>query len=139
MFPPLGWGRRRQQQEIQDTHSASEIDQTLQDDYMFACIHLMQEDGWRPVRETIITHTNTFSKQQEQEGMISPSKRMIITSLLCQPDAEDLMGGIIREEDQIETNDSTPLIEDLEMSDIFKNKDDKEGNGVTDVLVTEVS
>jgi len=58
--------------------------------------------------------------------------------LLHQLDAEDLTGGIIKEKDQIETNNSTPLIEDLEMSDIFKDKDDKEGNSVTNKLIDEI-
>ena len=46
---------------------------------------------------------------------------------------------MIREKDQIENNNSTPLIEDLEMSDIFKDKDNEEGNGVIDKLLDEVS
>jgi len=82
VFPPPGWGRRRQRQRTQDTHSASETEQMLQDNCMFACIHLTQEEDWRPVRETIATHTNSFSEQQEQKGMISLSKRMTVTSLL---------------------------------------------------------
>ena len=49
---------------------------------MFAHMYLTQEDGWRPVRAAIATHTNPFSAQQEQEGMTSPNKRMTITSLL---------------------------------------------------------
>jgi len=106
---------------------------------MFTCIHSTQEDSWRPVREAIAIHTNAFSTQQEQEGMTSPNKRITVTSLLCWPDAEDLTGDIIREENQIKTNDSTPLIEDLEMSNIFKDKDDEEGNSVIDELITEVS
>ena len=71
--------------------------------------------------------------------MILLNKRMIVTSLLCQLDAEDLIGGIIREKDQIENNNSTPLIEDLEMSNIFKDKDNEEGNGVIDKFLDEVS
>ena len=71
--------------------------------------------------------------------MISLSERITVTSLLHQLDVEDLTGGIIRKEDQIETNNSTPLIKDLEMSDIFKDKDNKKGNGVTDKLLEEVS
>ena len=64
---------------------------------------------------------------------------MTVTSLLHQLNAKDLTKGIIRKKDQIETNNSTSLIEDLEISDIFKNKDDKEGNSVIDKLVIEVS
>jgi len=65
---------------MQDTHSASEIDQTLQDNYMFACVHLTQEDGWRPVRAVIVTHTNTFSTQQEQDGIILLRERIVVIS-----------------------------------------------------------
>ena len=48
------------------------------------------------------------------------------------------MGGMIREKEQIKINDSTPLIKDLEMSNIFKNKDNEEGNSVTNKLIVEV-
>ena len=49
-------------------------------------------------------------------------------------------GGIRNQEkDEIETETSTPLIKDLEMSDIFEDKDNKEGNGVMDELINEVS
>jgi len=71
--------------------------------------------------------------------MISLSKRITVTSLLHQLNAEDLTGGIIKKRDQIKTDNSTPLIKDLEISDIFKDKDNKEGNGVTDKLLDEVS
>ena len=70
--------------------------------------------------------------------MILLNKRMIVTSLLHQLNAENLIGGIIKKENQIKNNNSTPLIDDLEISDIFKDKDNKEGNGVTDKLINEV-
>ena len=63
---------------------------------MFANIHSAQKEGWHSVREVIVTHTNSFSEQQEQEGMISLSNRIIVTSLLCQPKAEDLTRDIIK-------------------------------------------
>ena len=48
-------------------------------------------------------------------------------------------GGIRnQEEDHIETSNSTPLIKDLEMSNIFKDKDNKKGNGVIDKFIKEV-
>ena len=139
MFPPLEWGRHRQQQETQDIHSALKTDQILQDNHMFTCIYSTQKKGWRPVRKTIATHTNSFSKQQEHKGMISLSDRIIITSLLHQLNAIDLTGGIIKKEDQIKTSNSIPLIEDLEISNIFKDKDDKEGNSVINELITKIS
>jgi len=70
--------------------------------------------------------------------MISPNKRMIITSLLHQLNAKDLIRGIIKKEDQIKDNNSTPLIDDLEISNIFKDKDNEEGNNVMDKLINEV-
>jgi len=48
-------------------------------------------------------------------------------------------GGIRNQkEDKIEIKTSTFLIKDLEISDIFKNKNDEKGNGVTDKLIDEV-
>ena len=64
---------------------------------------------------------------------------MTVTSLLHQLNAENLTGGIIKKENQIETNNSTLLIKDLKMSNIFKDKDNKEGNNVTDKFIDEVS
>ena len=120
---------------MQDTHSASETDQTLQDDCMFTCVHSMQEDGWRLVGEAIITHTNAFSTQQEQEGITSLSKRMTVTSLLCQSEAEDLIEDIIRnKEQQIESGNTTPLIDDLKIQEVFKDKDGEEGGSVMDLI-----
>ena len=63
---------------------------------------------------------------------------MIVTSLLHQLNAEDLTGDIIREKDQIKNNNSTSLIDNLEMSNIFKDKDNKEGNSVTDKFLDKV-
>ena len=63
---------------------------------MFIYVHLTQEEGWHSVKKTIITHTNSFLKQQEQKGIISLSKRMIITSLLHQLNVENLIEGIIK-------------------------------------------
>ena len=70
--------------------------------------------------------------------MISFSKRIIIISLLHQPNAENLIKGIIKEEDQIETSNNTFLIKDLEMQDIFKDKNEEKRDSVIDKLITEV-
>ena len=70
--------------------------------------------------------------------MISLNEKIIVTSLLCQLNTKDLTENIIRKENQIEINNSTPLIKDLEMQNIFKNKNNKEGNSVIDKLITEV-
>ena len=71
--------------------------------------------------------------------MISPNNKMTVTSLLHQLNTENLTGGIIKKKDQIKINNSIPLIENLEISNIFKDKDDKEGNSVINKLITEVS
>ena len=135
MFPLPGWGRHRQQQKMQDIHLASETDQILQDNCMFTHIHLTQEDSWHPVRETIATHTNIFSTQQEQKGMTSLSKRITITSLLHQSKTEDLIEGIIRnKKQQIKLENTTPLINDLEMQEVFKDKDGERGGSVIDLI-----
>jgi len=64
---------------------------------------------------------------------------MAVINLLHQLNAKDLTKDIIRKKDQIEINNSTPLIKDLEINNIFKDKDDEEGNSVTDKLITEIS
>jgi len=102
---------------------------------MFTYVHSTHKEGWRPIRAIIVTHTNFFSTQQEHKGITSPNKRITVTSLLHQSKAEDLIGGIIKEEDhQIESGNTTPLINDLEMQDVFKDKNGKKGDGVTDFI-----
>ena len=60
---------------------------------------------------------------------------MTVTSLLCWSEAEDLIGDIIRKEDhQIELGNTTPLIDDLEMQDVFEDEDEERGDGVTDLI-----
>ena len=49
---------------------------------MFTYIHLMQEDGWHLVKAVIITHTNAFSTQQEQDSIILLKERMVVISQL---------------------------------------------------------
>ena len=44
-----------------------------------------------------------------------------------------------KEEDQIKTEVSTPLINNLEMQNIFKDKNNKEGNDVMDEFINKVS
>jgi len=70
--------------------------------------------------------------------MISLNKKITVTSLLHQLNVKDLTGDIIKEKDQIKTSNSTPLIKDLEISDIFKNKNNEEGNSVMDKLIIEI-
>ena len=67
--------------------------------------------------------------------MTSLNKRITVTSLLQQSEAEDLIGGIIREEDhQIESGNTTPLINDLEMQDVFKNEDGEKRDSIMDLI-----
>jgi len=67
--------------------------------------------------------------------MTSLSKRITITSLLCQSETEDLIGDIVRNKNgQIKSGNTTPLINDLEMQDVFKNKDRERGGSVTDFI-----
>ena len=83
---------------MQNAHLVSKMEQMLQDNCMFVYIHSIQKKNWCLIETAIATHTNSFSKQQEQKGMILFNKRMTVTSLLCQPNAEDLTGGMIKEE-----------------------------------------
>jgi len=60
---------------------------------------------------------------------------MTVTSLLHQSKTEDLIKGIIREKNhQIKSGNTTPLINNLEMQDVFKDKNKKRGDGVTDLI-----
>jgi len=60
---------------------------------------------------------------------------MTVTSLLHWSEVEDLIGGIIKEEDhQIKSGSTTPLINDLEMQDVFKDKNKERGDGVIDLI-----
>jgi len=107
----------------------------LQDDCMFACIHSTQEDSCWPVGTAIVTHTNAFSTQQEQDSIILLKDRIVVISWLQQLEAEDLIGGIIRNKDhQNESGNTTPLINDLEMQEVFKDKNGERGGSVTDFI-----
>ena len=45
------------------------------------------------------------------------------------------MGGIRNIGHQIKEEDTTPLVDDLEMEGIFKDKDREEGSSVTDLVL----
>ena len=49
--------------------------------------------------------------------------------------AVDLTGGISNNRYQIKQDNTTPLINDLEMQDIFKDKDKREGDSVTNLII----
>ena len=60
---------------------------------------------------------------------------MVVISQLQWSEAEDLIRGIIRNEDhQNESGNTTPLINDLEMQEVFKDKDRERGGSVTDLI-----
>ena len=60
---------------------------------------------------------------------------MTVTSLLQQSEAEDLIGGIIKnKEQQNELGNTTPLINDLEMQEVFKDKDGEKRGSVMDLI-----
>jgi len=67
--------------------------------------------------------------------MTSLSKRIIITNLLYQSKAEDLIRGIIKnKEQQIELGNTIPLINNLEMQEVFKDKDGERGSSITNLI-----
>ena len=49
---------------------------------------------------------------------------------------EDALGIISKDINQINQTDITPLVDNLEILEIFKDKDKEEGDGVTDALST---
>jgi len=114
-------------------------EQILQNDCMFVYIHSTQKENWQLVGKVIVIHINFFPSQSEQKDMIFPNDKMTVTSLLCQLNVENLTGGMIKKEDQIEIEVSTPFINDLEMSNIFKNENDEKENDVIDKLITKIS
>ena len=66
-----------------------------------------------------------------------PNDQIVATTYAHFTDTDE--GGIRNQEKkEIKTKTSTPLIEDLEISDIFKDKNDEEGNSVMDELIIEV-
>ena len=67
--------------------------------------------------------------------MILLSKRITVTSLLHWSEAEDLIKDIIRnKEQQIELGNTTPLIDNLEMQEVFKDKDGERRGSVIDFI-----
>ena len=78
-------------------------------------MYLAQEEGWRPNRAVIATHTNPFNTQREQVGITSPSKRITATTQTRRLDAKDLIGGIRDIGYQINLKSSIPLIKDLKI------------------------
>ena len=122
---------------MQNTHLASEMEWILQNEHMFTYVHSAQEEGWQLVRETIAIHTSFFSTQQEHNSIVLPNNQIVMMTYACLIDA-DKRGIRNQKENQIKSSNSTPLIKDLEISNIFKDKDDKEGDNIIDKLIKEV-
>jgi transposase InsO family protein len=133
VFAPREWGRRNRT--ARNVHSFTDTERTLQEARVFALVHSEQEEGWRPDGAAIATHTNPFFAQREQGLIISPSREIDVARRARRSDAEDLIGGIRNEEGhQVESGHSTPLIDDLEMEELFEDEDEEEGAGVTDLI-----
>ena len=65
---------------------------------MFDLVHLTQKEGWQLNRAAIAIQTNFFSIQQEQEGIISLSKRITAVIRARRLDTKDLMEDIRNKE-----------------------------------------
>ena len=67
--------------------------------------------------------------------MITPSNRINATIQARRSDAVDLTGGIRNKKGhQIKLGYSTPLINNLEINDLFKDKNKEKGVGITDFI-----
>ena len=66
--------------------------------------------------------------------MTLPIERINNISLLRRLEAEDLIGGISNNRNQIKQDNTTPLINDLEIQDIFKDEDKREGDSVINLI-----
>ena len=107
----------------------------MQEKHIFNLVHLEQKEGWQLDGAAIIIQTNFFSTQQEQEGMTSPSEKITAIIQVQRLNAKDLIRGIRNKKSyQIKIGHSTPLINDLEIKELFKDKNKEEGAGVTDFI-----
>jgi len=109
---------------------------------MFKEVHSKQEEGWRLDGAAITMQTNPLSAQREYNSITSPSDRITATTqaqrCAC---GNDHCRGIISYLAQTDANkeDGTaPLIDNLEMTEIFKDKGEEEEASVTD-LINQVS
>ena len=116
---------------------------------MFDFVHSEQEEGWREVGFANATHFSPSRSQREHgNGMTSPSDRISATvrernsrgEARLDLEDRDLEAALammsLAMGNQIETEDTTPLINDLEMQEVFEDEDGEEGAGVTDALST---
>jgi len=114
----------------------------LQDDCIFEEVHSEQEEGWRLDRAAIAMQTNPLSAQREHDSITSPSNRITATTRARRcAYSNDRCRGIISHLAQTDANkeDGTvPLIDNLEITEIFEDEGEEEEASVTD-LINQVS
>jgi len=105
---------------------------------MFIEVYSEQEEGWRLDGAAIETQTNPFSTQWEHDSITSPSDRIIATTrarrCAC---GSDRYRGIISYLAQMDANkegSTAPFINNLEIIEVFKDKDKEEKASVTDLI-----
>ena len=105
---------------------------------MFAHVYLAQEDNCQLMGNAIAIYTNPSFAQREQENITLPSNRTTATvqdQHLAEGEGEAL--SIINNNiNQINQTDIIPLVNNLEILEIFKDKNKEEGDGVIDALST---
>ena len=100
---------------------------------MFNFVYLAQDKGWRLDRAVIAIYTSPFLTQQEQEGITSLIERIRATSAAQCIEAKE--GGIRSKGQQIKSKDTTPLVNDLKIKSIFKDKTKEGGGSITDLVI----
>ena len=106
---------------------------------MFDLVHSKQKEGYQDEGLASATHTNpSFAQQEYGDGITSPSDSMAATvwARYRNKEKKDALGIISKDINQINQMDIIPLVDDLEMLGIFKDKDKEEGDSVTDALST---
>ena len=106
---------------------------------MFALVHSKQEDSCRDEGLASAIQTNlSFAQREYGDGITLPSDSMaaIVRARWTVEEEEGALGIISKDINQINQTDITPLVDNLEILRIFKDKDKEEGDGVIDSLST---
>jgi len=106
---------------------------------MFKEVHLEQKEGWQSKGATIAVQTNPFLEQREHDSMTLPSNRITATTWAWQlvKDRDVLTGGIISHLVQMDLNKkggTVPLIDNLEIMEVFKDEDKEKEASVIDLI-----
>jgi len=105
---------------------------------MFKEVHSKQEEGWRLDRAVIAMQTNPLSAQREHDSITSLSDRITATTWAWRYTCgNNRYRGIISHLAQTNANkkDGTaPLINNLEIIGIFKDKGKEKEASVTDLI-----